>query len=412
DTKEALSEDMATLAKSDGVFGANEAYRVRIEGNGRGILKPPVEHREHTFGDLYQVPSGSHHKSEAAAYSFYRANGLEDHVPPTVVRDHEGSEMSLQQWSEDFSPLGHELRETLGGGNVYKNLLSLAPTDKRDALKNKVDETMLVDLVSNQGDGHIDNWLVSEDFSDVRKIDNGASFGNGMYGSKNEMFQAAAKRGKVTIPDHLQERWRTTSLGDLKRSLGDHLEDWQIGQQFLRQQYLLHLQDTEGHLDPERFRSSWGTGEGASPRMVKTQEGMSRYVGWDDIGGLAGFNARSVKNQLPHQLFDSFAKSWITEASTDENHPHHAVAKELDDLGVFMPPSAMADPREARRSGAHKEYEKSIVASKEKPAAWASKPTREQQLAEYGRQLKERKSAEDKLATGRVKKGDLHGREE
>jgi hypothetical protein len=156
------------------------------------------------------------------------------------------------------------------------------------------------------------------------------------------------------------------SLGEMQRGLGDNLQDWQVGQQFMRQQYLLHLQKTEGFIDTNKFLPTESAGHEAfyaHPEMwAKTKHGI-------DVNDT--FKARDEARQLPHQLFEDFSKGWIEEAKGDSSHKFHGVAKQLDDIGIFMPPNSMRNVNGVRQSGEHRDYEKSKIKAnkRDKPLA-------------------------------------------
>jgi hypothetical protein len=180
-TKEGMSREDIEEARNNGLTGITDSYKVRIKDNGNAMMKPSPP-LSMSGGDLGNCPAQRHHHHEAAAYSYSNLLGLDSHVPPTATRDYEGTGQSMQQWLEDYRPLSATLRKSgmseKHGGNNYSALMKACPKDKREALRKKVDEIICMDLASNNGDSHGDQWMVSKDFSDVRKIDNGVAFGN------------------------------------------------------------------------------------------------------------------------------------------------------------------------------------------------------------------------------------------
>jgi hypothetical protein len=322
DTKDGISPEDMAQAMHKGVTGLADSFKVRIKDNGHAMMKPGVVYDDKKTGtlaggDLGQCPSGQFHNHEAAAYDYSLLLGSADSVPVTTTRTHAGKEMSMQAWAEGFSPLGNALDESGAAeeakGNKYKALLDSAPDGKREALERKVGEIICMSTASNGGDDHTDNWMVADDFSDVRKIDNGASFGNSMFGSKNVMLTMAAKAssdGMFKMPDHVVERMSTMSLGDLQKGMST-LKDWQVGQQFMRQQYMLHLQEANGGLDPEYFLSTWASPREGSAMLRPSRNAAKPVAGWGKNWGEAQekFTSREVAGQLPHQMFDSFCKA-------------------------------------------------------------------------------------------------------
>ncbi len=445
--KEGMSEEDIAEAREKGLVGLADSFKARIKDNGNAMMKPGTVRGDTgriAGGDLGQAPAGQFHNHEAAAYDYSLLLGATDTVPPTTTRVHEGQAMSSQQWLDGYSAMGATLTTSgaleESGNNYYKALLDSAPAEKREALKRKADEIICMSTACNGGDDHDDNWMISDNFDDVRKIDNGASFGNSMFGSKNIMLLQAAKAspdGLFHMPDHVVDRMSTMSLGDLQKGL-PQLKDWQVGQQFLRQQYMLHLQEQEGGLDPNKFLPTWadpGVSAGASPSLSTSSL-------WDPTSkAKAGalFAARSAAGQLPHQMFDSFCKAWLEDTSADKNHPHHEAAKELSELGVFMPPGfeeesgplkapdgstvtdkegkpvmdtktteSMKDPDKVRRLGLHKEYGDRIKAAypprRENMRTGAPKQSAEEMLAQLRgmtpEEKKEKRVAAPSLKTG------------
>jgi len=405
DTKEGISEEDMAEAVKKGITGVSDSFKVRIKDNGHAAMKPGTVYDDKESGvlaggDLGQCPVGEFHNHEASAFDYSLLLGSAGSVPVATTRSHEGKPVSMAAWAEGFNPLGSQLHASgarlAARGNNYKALLDSAPEGNRDALKQKVDEIICLSTASNGGDDHSDNWVVNSNFSDVRKIDNGASFGNSMFGSKNSMLMAAAKNsadGMFQMPDHVVSRMSTMSLGDMQKGL-PKLQDWQVGQQFMRQQYMLHLQEANGGLDPEYFLGTWANPRGNSAMLRPTKAASAPVEGWGKNQGEATqkFYGRKQARQLPHQMFDSFCKQWMQDAAGDEKHPHHEAAKELNDLGIFMPAgysveetftardgtisrhsdgspvtqlryrSTMQNPSRVREDGLHKKYADTIRA--------------------------------------------------
>lgn len=364
--------------------GVTESWRVSLDGGGRALMKPPAfttgpTAENHAAGIMFAdgaraVPHGTAHKREVATYKSFMAMGLTDHVPPTTLRAVDGQQTSMQSWKEGYSPihstfmkedswLGKEYQKAYGGEkktNAIKHLLDLCPEGKHEALKQKLSEMAVMGLAINHNDLHLDNVLVSEDW-DVQAVDGSLTHGSGMDGVKNQIHRDFHNAGmKLKIPDKLMTRMKNTTLGDLKRAGGD-VEDWAVGQNFLRQKYLIHLQETEGHLDYEKFRTCLGVGVGD----IQHQPSYAFWYGSNEAAANEAdkeFKRRKEAGLLSNQLFDSFAKAWIRDAKElPEWDPDHQAAKELDELGVFMGVGHAVNP-DYRRDQKHREYEKSIKA--------------------------------------------------
>lgn len=348
--------------------GINEAFRVLIKGNGEGLMKSNSEtvdalyaiEGQGVFAGGNTIPPGTHTKREEASYKMAMGHGLTDHVPATTQRNHEGKSHSVQKWMEGMGPGSAMIRKRLGRSptNVVGAILMVAPEDAREHVKNKLQETVVFDIIQNNNDRHHNNLIWNSDFSDFRLIDGGFSHGNGVDGIRNEIHaDFHNRRQKVTIPEKMKARLEKMSLGDYKK-MNEDLEEWEAGQSFLRNRYVLHLQKTEGHLDFEKFRP-----------IVSNYDG-SRIKGynhhWDHLPE-GELEYRKEKGLLPNQIFESWAKHFINEAANDKNHPDHLDALELKIMGVFMGPGASKDPKAYRRANKHIAYEASITPKAEIP---------------------------------------------
>jgi hypothetical protein len=360
--------------------GVNKSYRGTIEGNGRALFKLPIKYSTDTdkisamTGDgVGTVPHGTHSLREKAAYHLFTGLGM-NYCSPTTTRMIDGEEHSGQRWHEDKVVVHLHLADKLdtapnmgppsSSGKQRKNssvaLLKLAKNP--ESMKEKLSEIITSDVIMNSNDRHTGNIMVSEDYSDVVAIDHGTSFGTGMAGYKNVLHQELYNAGhKVKIPDKLQERLRNTSLGDFKRALGDHVEHWAVGQTFLRTQYALHLQETEGHLDYKHFTTDNFMGDG---KLLGPFYAMQDNLSLSRQEAFTSFADRKSSRQLAHQKFEDFSIDFLDKASVDKTHPHHEAAKELLDTGVFMGGDFASGPQAYRFAGKHKEYEKTIRAEK------------------------------------------------
>lgn len=362
--------------------GITDSYLVSLGGGQRALMKPPAfttgKHEEEakngflTTDGARSVPYGTGHKREAASFKYHQLMGLENFVPPTSTRNHEGSPMSMQSWQEGFEPImssfsdaDSELRkkfvQKVGAGvkptNVVKHLVEMVPEDKKEAFIEKLSMGAVAGIATNHADQHLNNVIMNDDW-DLRFIDNSLSFGSSMDGQKSQIHRDMHNLGmKLKVPDTLMKRWENTSLGDLKRALGKDLEPWAVGQQFLRQKYLTHLQNTEGHLDYEKFRTVMAPGAEMLSHINFPRKGT--WAGTEKEQQ-AEFESRRESGLLSHQLFDSFAKQWMNDAAAGPDGPDKAAAEELLELGVFMGPGHSVDP-DHRRDKKHIAYEKTIT---------------------------------------------------
>ena len=372
--------DTQTLGEEE--KGITESYRVTIEGNGRGLVKPPAFHGSEAYmrGEIItegaqSVPVGTQHKREAAAYSAHKMFGLDNFVPPTATREFRGVSSSIQSWEEGFEPLdsgfmkgnlSKKVKIAMGdpevAGRGFKNKLEAAieicPKDKKEKFIQKLNDGAVMALVLNHNDQHLDNVLINDDF-DVRFIDNSVTAANGMEGAKVQILRDFHNMGrKVKISETMMTRFGNTSLGDMQRALGGQLEDWAVGQTFVRMKYLQHLQETEGHIDYEKFRATIGAGSSLSDNIPRAGF-WPDYKAEDESS--KEFTRRKESGLLQNQLFESFAKQWISDAlAQPEDHPDHIAAKQLNDIGIFMGQGFATNPKFYRDKGLHKRYEKSI----------------------------------------------------
>lgn len=362
-------ESIKVLGKEDNA-GETLSYKIKIAGNGNGAMKPSafsgtdersiaVNAGHMTASGVAACPLGTYAAREEAAYKAHMVFGLTEHVPPTTTRSHEGKTHSVQQWQDNFKQLLTDCWDQHPQGvNAVKYALDKAPPDKREKLKEKLSEGAVMAAVLNMNDQHLDNVMISENYDDVRFIDNSFSFGTGLSGCVSgihcEMHDAHMK---LKVPDHLMQRFESTTLEDLKRGLKGTVEDWAIGQTYLRMKYVMYLQKTEGHLDYEKFR--------AADLGTKDGEFMHPHIGYwpgdSQSDKIKEYSSRVEKGTHANQMFESFAKAWIRDAQKlPREHPDRIAAVELETLGVFMGPGMAADPAAYRKSFKHLSYESTI----------------------------------------------------
>lgn len=346
----------------EGESGATESHRILIEGNGHGLMKPRISMVDTMYEVNYPkivsggdtVPPGTHPLREKVSYTSSMAHGLTQHVPPTTTRAHDGQTMSVQKWIPGLAPGYQAVEDRVGDevSNYTNTALNMAPAKARDHVEQKLMETVVLDIIQNNNDRHFDNIIWKDDFSDFRLIDGGFSHGNGMDGIKSAVHSDFHNVGKkVKIPEKLQTRMKNMSLGDYKKSMKG-MKSWEQSQSFLRNRYSLHLQETEGHLDFEKFRPTISNISGGEKQG---HPGFWEHLPEDE------FEHRQKNGLLSNQLFEGWAKAYIDKASSDPNHPDYHDALEMKDKGVFMGPGHTADPEKYRAEGRHVAYEASIT---------------------------------------------------
>ncbi len=431
--------------------GINESYRVTIDGNGRGLAKPAVTRSDDalqgmSFGTgLGSIPVGTEHTREVASYQLSSALGL-NVVPPTTHKEINSKQMSVQHWKEDSAGVSGEAVTQGEDTTEMQDILNSTPIAKKAYMENRMKEIAVLDIIQNSNDRHLDNVVFSKDIEDVHAIDNGWSFGTGLSGHRGDIHQHFhILRKPLKIPDKLKERMDNMSLGDYKRSLKTSgLEDWAIGQTFLRSRYASFLQETEGHLDFEKFRPTLNNMHGEAipfPEVWKQRSKIpenvdnpaeylkKRYINTianhkhsDMIDrmvtdktitmtGAMDFINREKEHKLPTQMFESWSKNYLAQTSKNPDHKDYGSAKALSELGVFMGEGFARGPTRYRQTGQHKAHENSIKATnppkkvgKSTPLAFGTaERTQEIGLAET--QLVEAPEAVTPVLRGKKKKG-------
>lgn len=374
----------AVKGTDEGTKGATESYVVALEDGPRAILKPPANFNNvhllagAVWGDgMQSIPVNTGHRREEATYHGYNMLGLTDAVPPTTIREHEGIDCSIQAWSENHKPVWKSILEDgdtklhkeaakLYGSihdapdNLVQVMLDMVPADKREAFIEQLSAGTVAAMVFNHNDQHFNNVLIDHDTWELKFIDNTAAFGNGLEGCKQQAHMEMHNMGmKLKIPEKLQTRMANTTLGDVKRSIGPYIEDWAVGQTYLRMKYMLHLQDTEGHLDYEKFRPTMGYGaEKYADKQVPRPGGFWAGTKEDQH---EEFHRRKAAGLLQNQLFNSFAKQWLSDAEKlPDDHPDKIAAKEIADIGIFLGPGMATGATMYRSDKKHIAFEKTV----------------------------------------------------
>ena len=346
-----MSEGTITSAKPLGEEGGKHvSYKATFEDGGSACMKPPPKFDEEAY-EGWSFPDGAAnmprdrgHISEQAAHVAAISLGLENHVPETVVRSHDGTggidysgDMSAQAWQDGYS------QGTRHGIGSYKSYMARVPEEHREKVANKLKEIACMDFVINNNDRHWDNLVFNRDLSDVKAIDHGVSFGTGLQGHKNGIHNKLAVAGeKLTVPSHMHVRFKNQTFDQTKRQFeGSGLEDWQVAQVHLRMKYLAHLQDTHGHVPIEATRYAATRAKTGSDFFENQTTFLGRYRSQPNVPGwkrsteaeyTAQYGKAPVGDQLawwkkdkldeqvkettknwemPDQLYARFAKSYV-----------------------------------------------------------------------------------------------------
>ena len=316
--------------------GINDSYKDDIKDNGSMLKKPG----ESSFGSEIQ--------REVGAYKGHVLAGS-DRCPPTFVRTRDKVPASGQVWLGDHTNaftaceeiFDHELKELAGTGvqalarpgRLVKAILSVAPDT--DVAVEQLSTIAVMDMVQNNTDRHIENFMISEDFSDIRAIDHGYCFEPGIMSYKCKIHEGFHATGRnMKIPAKMRTRMENTSYGDMDKAYGDHLQEWQTAQTYLRQKYVMHIADeNDGNLPYDAF------------------QGMPE-------------RDRSIGNDR----FEDFMVDWIDTHSSNPDSPEHETAKYFDQIGVFVDPSNVRQTSVAMNVeisiGANYTYEQEVRSNK------------------------------------------------
>jgi hypothetical protein len=189
-----------------------------------------------------------------------------------------------------------------------------------------------------------------------------------MHGNRNHFLQQVFhKNTPIKMSETLQKRLGNLSYGDYKRAKPG-MNDWEAGQDFLRNRYVLWLQSEHGEIDRQKFLHTQGSND--ADYHAVGDEGDWDFVGGNILDKQKEFDKREAAGMLPYQLFESWSKGYLEKAAGDPTHRDHEDAKALSELGVFMERGYCSHPGgEAayRAKGLHKAYEAKIKANMDIP---------------------------------------------
>jgi hypothetical protein len=315
----------------------HESYKRTIDGNGSYLGKPGSTE----FG------SAVHREAAASDHQSYFGS---DRCPPTFVRTKGPIAESGQVWLEGYDNAFSRMEEVMAErsprelddrGSLVYAILDAAPD--KDIAVEQMSTIAVQDIVLCNSDRHIENFMLDEDYSDIRAIDHGFCYEVGLNYYSSAIHDGFYQNNRpLRIPPAMREIFDNTTFGDLKRAGGDeHLQEWQTAQTYLRMKYVMHVADNnEGKLPLDEFRSK-GFGFGASKSAFR------------DNGS---------------EKFEDFMVDYIDEHSKNEESPEYATAKHFAEVGVFMPPWIHQAEPEAHATelgkGGHYQYEQYVRTEK------------------------------------------------
>lgn len=299
------SINSVSLKKVEGASpGVNDSYRDDIKGNG-SILKKPGE-----------ITVGSPARCEAAGYGLYSLLGGAKLTPPCFIRAKDVLPASGATWLSNYKnafksladfvkipqdSLQHQLSDK-AGWTVMMLMERAEAAGQKDKMHESLSWHGVMDLVMANGDRHLNNFMVNEDFTDIQAIDHGDCFNAGMGNSVVDLHAGfRSNKMHLKIPPALRERMENTSFGDVNRAMGDHLRPWQVAQTYLRMKFVMKEADeNDGRLQLDRFEH--------------------RYSGRSGI----------------KERFEDFMMDYIDEHSNDPSSPEYATANHFAKTGIFV----------------------------------------------------------------------------
>jgi hypothetical protein len=151
---------MAIVKKDELGGGVTPSYKVKLEDGSVAVMKYPYNG---VFGPARDnIPLKGEPEREAGAWQVAKVVGMQDLVPPTVVREVDGKAASLQLWTGG--------RQAEAAGNPFDGMQDRA-------------RVAAFDYVIGNEDRHKGNWLVDNE-GKIHLIDHGLSFPQGQWNAK------------------------------------------------------------------------------------------------------------------------------------------------------------------------------------------------------------------------------------
>jgi len=298
-----LSENLKTREKSggDATPGINTSYEEVIQGNGSKLTKPGND------------VAGSDVNREIGFYEMTAMFGSTI-CPMTVSSTRQGVYSSGQAWLPNHTNAMKAVEKldrkmtpftpTDRPGKQHKLLMEVSKDPKK--LSAKLQEIATWDMVTNNRDRHVDNFMVNEDFTDVKAIDHGFCYTTGLQAYKGMIHQGFhSNHAKVKLSPALQAQFENTSFGDMQRGFGRSLAEWQTAQTYLRMKYVLKVaEENNGTLPFYEFH------EDTTKQDINNRE-------------------------TPNEKWEDFAMDFIDQHSADPSSPEYATAKRFAEIGIF-----------------------------------------------------------------------------
>jgi hypothetical protein len=166
----------------------NGSYIVKFEDGSQAVWKPSIEESP----NLRQgITAGTYYKREVAAYEISKIIGMTDLVPPTVLRDIDGSIGSLQAWETNAK-----------SANTFENI-----ADKYGKSQVDIQRASLFDAIMGNTDRHSGNWLVTREGKLVL-IDHGLILPNIARHLTIDIADGIDSTIDAIIPDAIKQPWK------------------------------------------------------------------------------------------------------------------------------------------------------------------------------------------------------------
>lgn len=337
-----------------GIMGGE---KIDIDGNGSGLMKG-------TLGNSAGCEAGA-----SQLFSFFKS----DRCPKTVTRVNAGLNSSVMAWLADFKSAGAVFKAAgvYSGSNnraaAIKHMFENTPD--QDALNEQLSNIITMDTILNNKDRHHNNYMVNDDFSDIKAIDHGFTFHSGYNSYKEFLHEGYNATGrKVKVPPSLMEKFNNTSITDLSKALSGRVDNWQVAQTYLRMKYTMSLQKEHGHLP------------------------YSEYAAQSSMDAMKGI---MTDRKGANEKFEDFAIDFMDKHGNDPSSPEHAAARAFMDVGILHMSSYTA-----RTLGQQFEHEKRARVSKfveESKRAGKGDPTKKLLEAAHAKVSQKHKVALDKL---------------
>ncbi len=379
---------------------------VSFKDGGQGVVRAPLQHQWSDYDralapdangsidsfwldGLRTTPHDAVAQHEVAAYSLSRMLGF-GLVPVTVSRNvvsgkrQDGISTSIQNFEKDFRSL-----DVFGldddSATVKKEIFAKIKLGSKEgasaaekSFSDKYMNAAVFTTITGDADGNSGSILFNEDLTDVRTVDFAFAFSNGLDGCKNALLTALSKQGiPLRIPEATQTRLEGVSLGQLQSAMGGTLQDWQIGQTYLRIKYALYLQRRDGELAEDKFVYLHPKSSSDENAFLEDPKVVGRFDRWSALHGSADTSRRQhAENELtPNKLFEAFSSQWIQDNKEDDQSLDQGDAQALSDMGVFMSREAFyrksddesgfsTDYKAFRDEGKHKDYERDVVSQR------------------------------------------------